>query len=375
MGAHDPKKDQPQKLDAETNSWGEDEFEPVDREFSNVSLSSDSGDERGASAPVQKEGFLGQIKSTTMSAGSAVISKTEYAGTAFVGGLKATTQLLNPLNIGRQKSAEEEQVDQRKVDEDFANIQIEDEPEEQAPQVKPKPIGFFDSLKAKTGLAGNNHDDSTPPPPPVRAASPHSPSSYSQAKHVPQFPHHQTHGDYHGCHGETYHNTPPPSAQTIAQKESFLNQIKNRVGLGGKEAERENESSKVGMNADDPVGTPPGPTKPAPKEGLLSNLNPFSKETSSRRTPPPTGPATTPSNATTSSSKRNSTSSGGISGMFDSLTGKSEAPKKEPPKQASFIDHLTGKSQQPPKKEPSFFDSITGNSTPAKSKSSSTDFW
>jgi hypothetical protein len=106
--------------------------------FSNVPLSSDEDSRKSGKSPQQspsmmfgrpkstgadgsgnhddphREGILGQIKSTTLSAGNAVVNTTKTAGStvvhtttqagaALVGGLKATTNLLNPMNIGKPR--------------------------------------------------------------------------------------------------------------------------------------------------------------------------------------------------------------------------------------------------------------------------------
>jgi hypothetical protein len=354
------KEHSPEKIPNNTNrEYHSDEEIEKDEDLSNVSLSSRdelddemdqkhkgknfldhfkmSGGSTENSEDSPKEGILGQIKATTLSAGSAVITTTESAGAVIVGGLKATTQLLNPMNLVKPK---EDPVDQKKVDEEFANIHIEEEAPAPppAPEEKPK-VGFFEQLKQKTGLAPAAPAEEQP-----QKYDPHSHTFPTPVvSHKPRFTHH----DQHDAHHTEKPKDPP--------KESFLDQIKSRTGFA----------------KDDDIAH-----DSAPKEGFLSSINPFggSAEPAPARKPVIPPARRTSTTTTSSSSSSSSTAGGGITGMFDSLTGKSESAKRpEPAKQASFMDHLTGKTQ-PPKKEPSFFDSLTGNSSTTSSKSEGS-FW
>jgi hypothetical protein len=356
------KKDSPEKIPNNTNrEYHSDEEIEQDEDLSNVSLSSRdeldeeddqkhkgknflghfkmTGNNANNSEDSPKEGILGQIKATTLSAGSAVITTTESAGAVLVGGLKATTQLLNPMNLVKPK---EEPVDQKKVDEEFANIHIEEDAPEPAPEEKPK-VGFFEQLKQKTGLAPAAPTEEQP-----QKYDPHSHTFPTPVvSHKPRFTHHDSQHDAHhdGHHGEKPKDPP---------KDTFLGQIKSRTGFA----------------KDDDIAH-----DSAPKEGFLSSINPFAGSASAEPSPArkPVPPPSRRASSTTSGSS--SSSGGGITGMFDSLTGKSETAKKpEPAKQASFMDHLTGKSTQP-KKEPSFFDSLTGNNSTASSNKSEGSFW
>lgn len=336
------------------------EEEDNDHGMYSVRLSSDDSDERPS--PVKRnsrnggirressaakprtdeetanEGILEQIKSKTLNAGKVVVNTTASAGSAVVGGLKATTQLLNPMNIGKPKEAEEPPVDQAKIDEEFANIQIEDPPEEEKP--KPQQMGFLSQLKAKTGLSGGGEQA------PARRESAHIPPAppHTSPKHM--FHHEDRMRAERKAHehGTGHEHTPPEPP-----KETFLDQIRAKTGFAKEKDDIAHDS--------------------APKEGFMSQLkvpNPFASAPAepAKKTP-------LPPPRRESSVRPNSTSSGsGITGMFDSLIGKNDPPKKEPPKQASLLDHITGNTPAT-KKEPSFFDSLTGNST----KSSDSGFW
>ena len=313
-------------------------------DMSNVSLSSDDNDSE-PNSPIKQtkhtnEGFLGQIKNTS-----------ETAGTAIIGGLKATTNLLNPMNLVKPSDGgeAEREKNNKKTQDEFDHIYIDESVEEEdLEKPKPKP-SFLETIKTKTGL---HHP----------APSDTERSQQSRQQQPPRPPDHYT---------DNQHKEP--------HKESFLDQIKSRTGLQqNKDKPREED---IARNS-------------APKDGFLSQLkattskvNPFATSTDHHAQPTSHSSTTnTHNNSTTqgrfqhNSTGHNSSSSNnnGITGMFDSITGKSNTTttkRPEPAKQASFFDHITGKSSPPPKKEPGFFDQITGNTgKPAKSNSDSS-FW
>jgi hypothetical protein len=345
--------------------------------FSNVPLSSDEDSRKSGKSPQQspsmmfgrpkstgadgsgnhddphREGILGQIKSTTLSAGNAVVNTTKTAGStvvhtttqagaALVGGLKATTNLLNPMNIGKPRETTdpaEPEVDQRKIDEEFSKIEIEDTPEE--PEHTAPKAGFFDQLKQKTGLAPSNSGAAHSSDPSRR------PSSSTSKKMF----HHEERMEVERTH---HHGEVARGAVTVgeAPKESFMDQFKHKTGLAKPNDDIAHDS--------------------APKEGFLDHLkvvNPFaaSQEPPKRTVVPP--PKRQSSTAQSGS---------GITTIFDSFSGKSDPPKRqEPAKQTSMFGNLTGSSSgtSTTKKEAGFFDSLTGSGSTTNKSSGGPGLW
>lgn len=285
----------------------EDEEDP---NMSTVRLSDEAASSKA------KPGFLDQLKQTSDTAGAAIVgglkATSDTAGAAIVGGFKATTTLLAPLVGGggggaaADKAPKDDRNDEQ-ISDEFAHIQIDDEPE----PAKPK-LSMLEQMKLKTGLAKPKEEEATP----------------------------------------THHQERPTSHHSEPPKEGFLEQMKAKIGLT-------KEDDGIAHNS-------------APKEGLLSKVNPFASSSPVHKESPAPVPASKGPNRFShhrEESRRSSTtasSSGGITSVFESITGKTSPPKKrpEPAKQASFMDHITGKPAAPAK-EPSFFDKMTGNTQPA----------
>lgn len=264
-----------------------------------------------------KETIFHKIKSTTGSAGAVILSTTESAGAAIIGGVKATTHMLNPLG-----GTSEHVKDDKQIEEEFSKIEIEDEPEpEPKPEVVEKPkVGLFGQFKASVGLANDSNVSSEP------ATSPSTGSLFQSVKAKTTF-------------------TPKDDgiAHNSAPKEGFMDHLKGATHMVNP------------FSGSSDANKPPA----APASHDSKQPNRFTHHRESSRS------------SVTASSK---SSSGG--GIFDSLTGKSSAPaprpRSEPPKE-SFIDSLLGKPAPPPK-EPSMFEKMTGTGS-SNTSSKSDGFW